>query len=156
MTEKRYGRRSAGSVFEASLRGSAVVACPVGAGRWRPALVVRSATGKTACLVSATGCRRSVWDRQAWGRWRFRAAIIVLRGEHDLATVPLVEDALARARFAGPVVVDLTDAAFIDSSIISVLSRPADSGLARSQLAVVVPPEGVVRRILLLLSIDQV
>jgi anti-anti-sigma factor len=87
------------------------------------------------------------------------AAIIVLRGEHDLATVPLVEDALARARFAGPVVVDLTDAAFIDSSIILVLvrySRPEDSGLAWSQLAVVVPPEGVVRRILLLVSIDQV
>jgi anti-anti-sigma factor len=87
------------------------------------------------------------------------AAIIVLRGEHDLATVPLVEDALARARFAGPVVVDLTDAAFIDVSIISVLvrySRPVDSGLEWSQLAVVVPPEGVVRRILLLVWIDQV
>jgi len=87
------------------------------------------------------------------------AAIIVLRGEHDLATVPLVEDALTRARSAGPVVVDLTDAAFIDSSIISVLirySRPADSGRAWSQLAVVVPPQGVVRRILLLVSIDQV
>ena len=87
------------------------------------------------------------------------AAIIVLRGEHDLATVPLVEDAVARARSAGPVVVDLTDAAFIDSSIISVLvrySRPADSGRAWSQLALAVPPEGVVRRILLLVSIDQV
>ena len=88
------------------------------------------------------------------------AAIIVLRGEHDLATVPLVEDALARARLAGPpVVVDLTDVAFIDSSIISVLvrySHPADSGRAWSQLAVVVPPDGFVRRILLLVSMDQV
>lgn len=86
-------------------------------------------------------------------------AIIVLRGEHDLATVRLVEDALGRARSAGPVVVDLTDAAFIDSSIISVLVRyghQVDGGRAWSQLALVVPPECFVRRILLLVSIDEV
>ena len=83
---------------------------------------------------------------------------IVLRGEHDLATVPLVEDALVRACSAGPVVVDLTDVAFIDSSIISLLvrySHPADSDRAWSQLAIVMPPEGFVRRILLFVSIDQ-
>jgi anti-anti-sigma factor len=119
--------------------------------------------GKAACLVSRRVSAEVRVGQAGLGSVAVQsvdgAAIIVLRGEHDLATVPLVEDVLARARSAGPVVVDLTDAAFIDSSIISVLvrySRPADSGHAWSQLAVVVPPEGVVRRILLLVSIDQV
>jgi anti-anti-sigma factor len=85
--------------------------------------------------------------------------VIVLRGEHDLATLPVVEDALARARAAGPVIVDLTDVEFIDSSIIAVLvkhSNHVDSARAWSQLAVVVAPEGFIRRLLLLVSIDQV
>jgi len=87
------------------------------------------------------------------------ATVLVLRGEHDLATVPLVEDALGRARSGAPIVVDLTDVGFIDSSIISVLvrySRPEDSCRAWSQLAVVVPEEGFIRKLLVLVGMDRI
>jgi anti-anti-sigma factor len=53
------------------------------------------------------------------------AAIVVLRGEADLAAVPALVDTLARviACFDGPVVVDLAQAEFIDSSTTRVLGR---------------------------------
>lgn len=86
------------------------------------------------------------------------AVVVVLRGEHDLATAPMLEEMLTTAGAAGPVVVDLSDAAFIDSSTIGVLvahSHPADSGLRWSRLALVMPPEGFVTHVLRLVAIDQ-
>ena len=50
------------------------------------------------------------------------AWIVSLHGEHDLATVAAVREQLADARIAdGVVVVDLTAATFIDSSVMSAL-----------------------------------
>jgi anti-sigma B factor antagonist len=46
-------------------------------------------------------------------------AVITFSGEHDLSTAPELRERLARAIEAGqPIVVDLSGAAFIDSSII--------------------------------------
>ncbi|HEU0192881.1 MAG TPA: STAS domain-containing protein [Gaiellales bacterium] len=87
-----------------------------------------------------------------------RVAVVALRGEHDLLTARLLEDALTTAGATSPVVVDLCDAAFIDSSTIGVLiahSDPADSGLRWSRLALVMPPEGFVTHVLRLVAIDQ-
>ena len=59
-------------------------------------------------------------------------AVIRVHGEHDVATAPalraVVQDAIAGAT---PVVVDLSGATFIDSSVLSVLL----SGLRRSREA---------------------
>ena len=47
--------------------------------------------------------------------------IVTLGGEHDLNTRPQLGEALARAGDAIGVLVDLTDCAFIDSTVIGVL-----------------------------------
>jgi anti-anti-sigma factor len=85
--------------------------------------------------------------------------VAVLRGEHDLATVAMLDDVLMEACARGPVIADLTDVVFIDSSIVAALIRhgdAADRGLQPSSLALVVPPEGVVATTLRLLAVDQV
>lgn len=49
-------------------------------------------------------------------------SIVVLSGEHDLGTVPLVREALDRGADSGStIVVDLSAATFIDSSILGAL-----------------------------------
>ena len=50
------------------------------------------------------------------------ARIVSLHGEHDIGTEDLVRERLADARgAAGPIVVDLTAATFIDSFIVAAL-----------------------------------
>ena len=78
-------------------------------------------------------CRRGVW-------------ILSLRGEHDLATEPSLSGGIAAV--GGPVVIDLTDADFIDSSILRVLASAAIEGSAGLRVAVVVPPGREATRIL--------
>jgi anti-anti-sigma factor len=80
--------------------------------------------------------------------------VAVLRGEHDLATAAMLDDVLMEACARGPVIADLTDVAFVDSSVIAALIR--HGGLQSSSLALVVPPEGVVATTLRLLAVDQV
>lgn len=82
------------------------------------------------------------------GPARGYSAVVSLRGEHDLATMPALRVALAP--LCGDVLVDLTDCDFIDSSVIGVLVekhgelRRDDHGLE-----LVVPGEGAsVRRII--------
>lgn len=80
--------------------------------------------------------------------------IVALRGDHDLATVPIVEAALVEANQPRPgrVVADLTDATFIDSSIL----RTLIAGKARSHVfAVAAPPGGEPRRVLDLVGMRE-
>jgi anti-sigma B factor antagonist len=62
-------------------------------------------------------------------------AVVVLQGEHDLSTADGLRQAIERAREGStPVVVDLTEATFIDSAVLGVLiaehERAASSGSA--------------------------
>jgi anti-anti-sigma factor len=85
--------------------------------------------------------------------------VLVLRGEHDLATAPLVEDAITHARQSGPVIVDFTDVSFIDSSILAVLvnhTSSQDNDQRWSCLAIVVPTHGPTARLLDLVTVGQV
>lgn len=85
--------------------------------------------------------------------------VVVLRGEHDLATVPMLEEALSRACADGPTLVDLTDVAFIDSSSLGVLvdhRDPGDSVSEWSGLAVVMPSEERVLDLLRLVNMGEI
>jgi len=84
--------------------------------------------------------------------------VVSLRGEHDISTAPDLRGALERAHAAGgAVVVDLTDAEFVDSTVLQALLQgrdPADQGAER-RLVLVVPEYGVARRLLSLTNLDQ-
>ena len=61
--------------------------------------------------------------------------MVVLQGEHDLSTADRLRQAIERARDGStPVVVDLTEATFIDSAVLGVLiaehERAASNGSA--------------------------
>jgi anti-anti-sigma factor len=87
------------------------------------------------------------------------ATVITLRGEHDIATAPMLEEAILDAHGVGPVIIDLTDAAFIDSVIITLIvrqSNPDDHASAWCRLAVVTPPEGFVTNVLRLVSAEVI
>ena len=53
------------------------------------------------------------------------AAIVTLRGEHDLSTQPAIAHALDSACLRRNVVVDLSECTFVDSSVITALLRTA-------------------------------
>jgi anti-anti-sigma factor len=75
----------------------------------------------------------------ASSRERGFAAVVSLRGEHDLATASEVSEAISA--IAGNVLVDLSECTFIDSTVIGVLfARNQDSERAGHVLEVVVPP----------------
>jgi anti-anti-sigma factor len=81
--------------------------------------------------------------------------VVVLCEEHDLATVPVVEQALVEANQPRPVrvVADLTLATFVDSSIL----RTLIAGKARSlAFAIAAPREGEPRRVLDLSGVSRV
>jgi anti-anti-sigma factor len=86
-------------------------------------------------------CRHDVW-------------VLSLRGEHDLSTQPSLSEELGRVSAAGgPVIIDLTDAEFIDSSILRVLAGAGGERSLGPRVAVVVPPGGDAMRILRLTRI---
>jgi anti-anti-sigma factor len=68
------------------------------------------------------------------------AAVVSLRGEHDLATSAALREALEP--LFGDVLVDLTDCTFVDSTVIGSLIASAQ-GLQREghRLSLVVPPD---------------
>jgi anti-anti-sigma factor len=81
---------------------------------------------------------------------------LVVAGELDLATAPLLNDALGSS--SQPVLVDLTPLAFIDSSGLNVLIANS-AALARNQdsgKAVLIVPPGAVRRVFELTALDEV
>jgi anti-sigma B factor antagonist len=82
---------------------------------------------------------------------------VVVRGEVDVATGPMLEEALDEAvrETAGPFVLDLAGVAFLDSAGVSVLLRTrALLGQSERPLLVVCPP-GRVRRVLEVVGIDD-
>ncbi|HEX3332281.1 MAG TPA: STAS domain-containing protein [Gaiellales bacterium] len=85
-------------------------------------------------------------------------AIVSLSGEHDRATSHQLDATLSRAIDAGDgVVVDLTEASFIDSAILCVLIRAHDAAdaLGKEGLAVVAPPSSAAARLFDLVAADK-
>jgi anti-sigma B factor antagonist len=78
-----------------------------------------------------------------------RAPVVVVSGEIDMATAPMLERELTAAveRHDGPVVLDLVDVTFFDSSGLRVaVVAHRDLMEQGRRLAVVCDPEGHVRR----------
>jgi anti-anti-sigma factor len=89
-------------------------------------------------------------DGDAW--------IVELVGEHDLTTAPALVDALHRVDGGGParVVLDLTAACFIDSSVVAALVRAGEHlDESGGRIAVVAPAAGHPRRVLDLVGLDR-
>jgi anti-sigma B factor antagonist len=81
--------------------------------------------------------------------------VLTVHGEHDLANAALLRDGLARAIAHGPtVVVDLSDASFIDSSVLHALAGA--SGPARGTIVVCPRAERLTRRLLHLSGLQDV
>jgi anti-sigma B factor antagonist len=77
--------------------------------------------------------------------------ILELRGEHDLSTAPVLQRELDHIYDSGStVVVDLTAATFIDSSIVKVLVHGCERATERAehQFAVVSPAGSLASRVL--------
>jgi anti-anti-sigma factor len=69
-------------------------------------------------------------------------AVVRMRGEHDISTVPELTQALEHAAAHSDVLVDLAECDFIDSSVIGFLIRTSKKLQARDeQLVVVIPSE---------------
>jgi anti-sigma B factor antagonist len=71
-------------------------------------------------------------------------AVVSLLGEHDLSTRPQLAEAFEAAGAHSNVVVDLSDCAFMDSTVISALLATSRAARARDELfGVVIPPARV-------------
>jgi anti-anti-sigma factor len=95
--------------------------------------------------VTAAGYREGSIDVECRdGIW-----VLSLRGEHDLSTQPSLSEELGRVTaVGGPVVIDLSDTDFIDSTILRVLANAAVEQSAGLKVAVVVPTGREAMRIL--------
>jgi anti-anti-sigma factor len=79
--------------------------------------------------------------------------VLELGGEHDLSTVPAIEAGFERAAETGTTVVaDLSEASFIDSTVIRTLVRFTERD---ENLLLVVPQHGAVRRVLELTGVSK-
>jgi anti-anti-sigma factor len=85
------------------------------------------------------------------------AAIVALRGEADLATLPLVVNVLARviAESEGAIIVDLTSAEFIDTSTARALARAWQFLDDRGRTLTVRSPSRLALRVLTLLGLGH-
>jgi anti-anti-sigma factor len=82
-----------------------------------------------------------------------------LGGEVDISHVPVVRDRLYRAldNQDDGLLVDLSDASYIDSAVVNLLFELADRlGTHQLRLAVVVPEGGLVDRVLAIVDIASV
>lgn len=79
--------------------------------------------------------------------------VLKLAGEHDLSTVPAMEAAFDRVAETGTTVVaDLSEASFIDSTVIRTLVHFMEG---EATLLMVVPERGAVRRVLDLTGVSK-
>jgi anti-anti-sigma factor len=86
------------------------------------------------------------------------ASVVTLRGEHDLNSVARIDATLTAASVRGKVLVDLSNCAFIDSTVISALLRASNRLHARGGLLSLVIPSGehqAIRSIFELMSIER-
>jgi len=84
--------------------------------------------------------------------------VLAVRGEHDLSTRPSLRDELDNVFDAGSrCIVDLTDAEFIDSTVLSALVHSHARAAQKDDdaLAIVAPPSGVALRLLTLARLDR-
>lgn len=86
--------------------------------------------------------------------------VVALRGEHDLSTAPAVREELGQAIAAdASIVVDMTETAFIDSSILGVLVEGYRTLISAGQparaFAVAATPGGPVTRLLDLVAVSD-
>lgn len=80
--------------------------------------------------------------------------LVTLTGEHDMATAPQLQEALAEIeRHGTDVIVDLSGTTFVDSTIVGVLVQHNGDG---ERISVVAPPGGVPRRVLDIVRLDPV
>ena len=76
------------------------------------------------------------------------ASIVALCGEHDVSTAPAVQSELdAILATDANVVVDLTEATFIDSSIVRVIYVATTDPTPARRIAVAAPPDTMPRRL---------
>ena len=88
-------------------------------------------------------CRSGVW-------------VLTMHGEHDVSTEPSLAEELERVAAAGgPVVIDLTDAQFIDSTILRALMGAAGRS-GDDEVAIVAPAGCEPLRLVQLTGIDGV
>jgi anti-anti-sigma factor len=81
--------------------------------------------------------------------------VVVLRGEHDVSTIRLLESALEGNGSGDGTVVDLTECGFIDSSSLAVLFH-ASQARRVGGFAVAVAPDTEVARLLDLVAFGKV
>jgi anti-anti-sigma factor len=87
---------------------------------------------------------------QADGRF-----VVRVRGEADLATAPELEEALSRAPAAAPVVVDLAECDFLDSSAIRVLLAGVRRTHEEGAEAALVASSPGIRRVLEIVGLEE-
>jgi anti-anti-sigma factor len=80
--------------------------------------------------------------------------LVTAEGEHDLAVSPGIGDALddLERRVGTKIVVDLTPAEFIDSTVLAALARHSDR---HDRVIVVVPPDSFARRLFHLVHLEN-
>jgi anti-sigma B factor antagonist len=85
----------------------------------------------------------------AWSESRGDAAVVHLRGEHDMATIDLVQRALEAAERDEPslLVIDLSECRFADSTILRalLLAHGRASTAGRALRIVTLPDSGIAR-----------
>ena len=84
--------------------------------------------------------------------------IIALDGEHDISTQPMLTAALDRVFATGTrIVLDLSDATFIDSSVIRTLitAHQRAESTAGEQLVIVAPQDGFPARVITLTGLQD-
>jgi anti-sigma B factor antagonist len=85
-----------------------------------------------------------------------RATVVALAGELDLSTVPRLQSCLLEQQGAGaPVIVDLSQVSFIDSSGIGALVRAFHGSENGRRLLTVIAPNTQVERVLQVTGIDR-
>ena len=83
-------------------------------------------------------------------------AVVRVSGELDLATVPRLEEALARRPATEGLVIDLTGCTFVDSSCLRVLVRLARETEEAGGKAVIVATDPGILRVLEITALDTV
>jgi anti-anti-sigma factor len=80
--------------------------------------------------------------------------LVTAEGEHDLAVSPGIGDTLddLERRVGTKIIVDLTPADFIDSTVIAALARHSDR---HDRVVVVVPPDSFARRLFDLVHLED-
>jgi anti-anti-sigma factor len=77
----------------------------------------------------------------AVGHHERAVAVVTMSGEHDLSTQPEFAQALELAAAHSNVVVDLSDCAFIDSTVITEFIKTSETVRAKGeQIVLVIPP----------------